>query len=206
MIATAWPHFDYEQACSGSVCGIDEAGRGPLAGAVYAAAVILDPEHIPEGLNDSKKLVKTKREALAAELREHAQIGIGIASVEEIDQINILHATMLAMKRAYHALATPPQTALVDGNRSPELPCNIRTIVKGDTISLSIAAASIIAKTERDYYMAELHALYPEYGFDRNAGYGTKQHKAALEEFGATEYHRRSFRPVREALTQHNAA
>ncbi len=194
------PHFNHERACEGIICGIDEAGRGPLAGDVYAAAVILDATQLPEGINDSKKLSKAKRDLIAQNIKETAQFGIGIATVEEIDEINILHATMLAMKRAYEALPVRADYALIDGNRKPELPCSMQPIVKGDTISLSIAAASIIAKTERDKAMLALHETYPEYHFHRNAGYGTKLHLEALREYGATPHHRRSFRPVREAI------
>lgn len=194
------PHFKLERQIDGTVCGIDEAGRGPLAGPVYAAAVILDPDAIPEGLNDSKKLSAPRREALAEQLRTYAKISVGIASVEEIDSMNIYQATLLAMRRAYDNLRPAADAALIDGNATPQLPCHTQTIIKGDTVSLSIAAASIIAKTERDAYMHMLHEQHPEYHFNRHAGYGTALHKQALLQHGVTRHHRKSFKPVREIL------
>ncbi len=196
------PHLEFENQFEGSVCGIDEAGRGPLAGPVYAAAVILDPDNIPEGLNDSKKLTSVRREALAEELRLCARISVGIASVEEIDSLNIYQATLLAMRRAYDNFRPAPDVALIDGNAAPNLPCKVQTIIKGDTVSLSIAAASIIAKTERDAYMHMLHEQHPEYHFNRHAGYGTALHKQAMHQYGVTRHHRKSFKPVREILQQ----
>jgi ribonuclease HII len=200
------PHYEFECQIGGMVCGIDEAGRGPLAGPVYAAAVILDPYNIPKGLNDSKKLSSTMRETLAEAIRETARISVGIASVEEIDSMNIYQATLLAMQRAYDNLRPAPDAALIDGNAAPNLPCYTRTIIKGDTISLSIAAASIIAKTERDAYMMMLHEQYPQYHFNRHAGYGTVLHKKALHQYGITRHHRKSFKPVRDIIMQQKVA
>ena len=181
----------------GLVCGIDEAGRGPLAGPVVAAAVILDPARPIEGLNDSKKLSEKKRVALAEEIREKAVAWcVAEANIEEIDRLNILHATMLAMQRAVAGLAVRPTAALVDGNRCPKLEMPVEAVVKGDGKIASIAAASILAKTVRDAGMLELHALYPQYGFDRHMGYPTAAHFAALQAHGASPVHRKSFGPV----------
>jgi len=188
------------------VCGIDEAGRGPWAGPVVAGAVVLDPETLGatllRGLDDSKKLKPEAREVLFRELQARARIGVGIADVDEIDSLNILQATMLAMARALGDLGTPaPDLALVDGNRAPELACAARTVVKGDGLSLSIAAASIVAKVSRDRMMAELDRRHPGYGWARNAGYGTAEHQAALASLGVTPVHRRSFAPIRKILS-----
>jgi ribonuclease HII len=183
------------------VCGIDEAGRGPLAGPVVAAAVVIDPDHCPDGLDDSKKLDEAKREALYAALVPSAEIGVGIASVEEIDRLNILWASMLAMSRALDALETAPAFALVDGNRVPQIACPGRAIIGGDGLVLSIAAASIIAKVTRDRMMAALAAEHPGYGWGTNRGYGTPEHLDALARLGATPHHRRSFAPVRNILS-----
>ncbi len=183
------------------VCGIDEAGRGPLAGPVVAAAVIIDAENCPEGLNDSKKLDEARREALFAKLSQCAEIGVGIASVEEIDEINILWASMLAMSRAFEALGKTPQFALIDGNRIPKLACPARAIVEGDARVLSIAAASIIAKVTRDRLMTDLAAEHRGYGWETNRGYGTPEHLDALTRLGPTPHHRRSFAPVRNILS-----
>jgi len=188
------------------VCGIDEAGRGPWAGPVVAGAVVLDPETLGEtllrGLDDSKKLKPQAREVLFRELQARARIGVGIADVDEIDSLNILQATMLAMARALGDLGTPaPDMALVDGNRVPELACAVRTVVKGDGLSLSIAAASVVAKVSRDRMMAELDRRHPGYGWARNAGYGTAEHQAALASLGVTPAHRRSFAPIRKILS-----
>ena len=181
----------------GLVCGIDEAGRGPLAGPVVAAAVILDPQRPIAGLNDSKKLSEKKRLALAVEIREKAIAwAVAEASVEEIDRINILQATFLAMQRAVAALVVTPVAALVDGNRIPKLAIPAEAIVQGDGKVASIAAASILAKTVRDAGMVELHAQYPAYGFDRHMGYPTAAHFAALQAHGPCPAHRRSFAPV----------
>lgn len=198
------PDFSFEErAPAAPVAGVDEAGRGPWAGPVVAAAVILDPARTPEGLNDSKKLSAKRRAALAGALASCAEIGVGLASVEEIDRLNILQASFLAMRRAVAGLARAPGFALIDGNRAPEgLICPAAAVVKGDGRSLSIAAASIIAKTTRDRIMAELAETHPEYGWDRNAGYGVAAHRAALTRYGLTPHHRRSFRPIHNILYQ----
>ncbi|MCO4889325.1 ribonuclease HII [Cupriavidus sp. WGtm5] len=186
------------------LCGVDEAGRGPLAGPVYAAAVVLDPKRPIRGLADSKILTAAKREALYEKICERA-LGwhIAFATVEEIDTINILHASMLAMQRAVQGLAASgvvPDLVQVDGNRCPQVAYPVEAIVKGDALVKAISAASILAKVARDRELMALHQRYPQYGFDSHVGYGTPQHLAALAEFGATPYHRRSFAPVREAL------
>lgn len=184
------------------VCGVDEAGRGPLAGPVVAAAVIIDPSRCPAGLNDSKKLSSSRRDALFTELEAQADIGVGLASVEEIDTLNILHATMLAMTRAVAALARAPHIALIDGNRCPPgLGCASRAVIGGDALVRSIAAASIIAKVTRDRLMADLATANPGYGFERHMGYGTRAHLNALSRLGASPIHRRSFAPVRKMLS-----
>jgi len=187
---------------AGLVCGIDEAGRGPLAGPVVAAAVILDPARPIPGLNDSKKLSEKKRDAVAVLIRERAIAwAVGEASVEEIDRLNILQATFLAMQRAVAALAVRPTSALVDGNRCPKLQMPVEAVVKGDGKIASIAAASILAKTVRDAGMLVLHQQYPVYGFDRHMGYPTAAHCQALEMHGASPVHRRSFGPVAKQLS-----
>ncbi len=196
------PDFAFEDRFAGTVCGIDEAGRGPLAGPVIAAAVILPrplPALLAENLNDSKKIGAKNREILFAAIRECAQVGIGSASVEEIDRVNILQATFLAMRRALEQV--PASHALVDGNQNPKLPLPLTCIVKGDALSYSIAAASIIAKVFRDRLMADLARQFPAYGWERNAGYGTAAHMSALRENGVTMHHRRSFAPVSALLT-----
>lgn len=186
----------------GCVCGIDEAGRGPLAGPVVAAAVILDPARPIAGLNDSKKLSEKKRAALAIEIREKAVAwAVAEATVEEIDRLNILNATFLAMQRAVAALQVPAERALVDGNRCPKLPIPVEAVVKGDGKIASIAAASILAKTVRDEGMQTLHVQYPMYGFDRHMGYPTAAHFAALAAYGASPVHRKSFGPVAQQLS-----
>jgi ribonuclease HII len=185
----------------GLVCGVDEAGRGPLAGPVVAAAVILDPANPVEGLNDSKKLSARRRERLAIEIRAKALAwSVAEATVEEIDAINILQASMLAMQRAVAALDIPPTSALIDGNRCPVLACTAEAVVGGDGKVESIAAASILAKTVRDAGMRELHAEYPQYGFDRHMGYPTAMHLQALRVHGASRVHRRSFAPVAQLI------
>lgn len=188
------------------VAGVDEAGRGPWAGPVVAGAAILNADQISfelrTGLDDSKKLKASRREALFDVLKVEATIGIGIASVEEIDQINILQATFLAMSRAVADLRVKPDFALIDGNRPPKLDCPLDCIVKGDAISLSIAAASIVAKVSRDQMMSELALKYPGYGWERNQGYGTPQHKAAMERLGITPAHRKSYAPVLRIINQ----
>lgn len=181
-------------------CGVDEAGRGPLAGPVVAAAVILDPARPIAGLADSKKLSAARREKLAIEIREKAIAWcVAEASVAEIDALNILQATLLAMQRAVGGLAVTPAEALIDGNRCPVLPIPARAIIGGDATVAEISAASILAKTVRDAGLLELHAAYPQYGFDRHKGYGTAAHLAALREHGPCPEHRTSFAPVREA-------
>ena len=186
------------------VAGVDEAGRGPWAGPVVAGAVILDKGRLSAvlvaELDDSKKLKPAKREALFERLGTEAHIGVGLADVAEIDDLNILGATMLAMARAVEALPVRPDLALVDGNRQPDLSCPARCVVRGDAISLSIAAASIAAKVTRDKIMAGLAGDFPGYGWERNAGYGTPEHQAALERLGVTAQHRRSYAPIRRLL------
>jgi ribonuclease HII len=181
------------------ICGVDEAGRGPLAGPVFAAAVVLDPAQPIEGLADSKKLSAKKRERLALEIRVKALAwAIGVSSVEEIDRINILQATLTAMSRAVSALSMWPHEVLVDGNCCPVLDLPVRAIVRGDATVAEISAASILAKTSRDAEMLRLHAIFPQYGFDRHFGYGTAFHLAALRQHGPSPFHRRSFAPVRQ--------
>ena len=181
----------------GRACGVDEADRGPLAGPVVAAAVILDPLNPISGLNDSKKLSAKRRDALAVEIRAKALAwSVAEASVEEIDRINILQASLLAMRRAVEGLKIQPETALIDGNRCPQLACPAEAIVGGDGKVASIAAASILAKTVRDAGMLVLHAEYPMYGFDRHMGYPTALHLQALREHGPSPVHRRSYAPV----------
>ncbi len=205
------------------ICGVDEAGRGPLAGAVFAGCVILDPDRPIGGLADSKKLAPGRRGELAARIQASAFAwSVAVASVEEVDRLNILWATMLAMQRAVHKLMAsiemgsiemaPIETAsiekvapieiLVDGNRCPELPYPSRAVVGGDATVQQISAASILAKVARDAYMLELHEQYPHYGFDRHKGYPTREHIAALKTHGASPVHRRSFAPVREVIEQ----
>ncbi|MBO5227139.1 MAG: ribonuclease HII [Ruminococcus sp.] len=176
------------------LCGVDEAGRGPLAGDVYAAAVILDPDIVIEGINDSKKLSEKKRELIFEEICSKAKAYcIATASVEEIEEINILNAAMLAMKRAVEGLGIQPEHVLVDGNRLPELAVSAQAVVKGDANSASIAAASILAKVARDRNLRELDEMYPEYGFSKHKGYGTKAHYEAILEHGPSPVHRMSF-------------
>jgi ribonuclease HII len=200
------PDLSYEQACGpGVVCGIDEVGRGPLAGPVVAAAVILPKKIHPRllaELDDSKKLSAKKRDALCALILAEAQIGLGRAEVEEIDRINILQATFLAMTRAVTALGgVAVDYALVDGNQTPPLPVGqVRCLVKGDSKSLSIAAASVIAKVARDREMSELSQVFPGYDWEHNAGYGTARHLAAIRVLGITPHHRKSFAPIRERI------
>ncbi|HEX7885561.1 MAG TPA: ribonuclease HII [Phenylobacterium sp.] len=187
----------------GPVCGVDEAGRGPWAGPVSAAAVILDanPRKVPKGLDDSKKLTAKAREALEVEIKAKAVAwGVGFASVEEIHQLNILHATGLAMRRAIEALAVQPAFALVDGNYRFKLPCEVKTVVGGDGKSKSIAAASILAKVARDRLMMEMDVLYPGYGFASHKGYNAPVHVEALVSLGPCEIHRRAWRPVKLVL------
>ena len=187
------------------VCGVDEAGRGPLVGSVVAGAVVLDPHNPIEGLKDSKKLTPAKREFLYEQIMEKAKAwGVGEASPAEIDEINILQATMLAMRRAIEDLTTRlgswPDKALIDGNRCPELPISAEAIIKGDAKEPAISAASILAKVTRDRQMQLLHERHPEYGFAQHMGYPTGAHFAALQQFGACSEHRKSFAPVRKVL------
>ncbi|WP_171132175.1 MULTISPECIES: ribonuclease HII [unclassified Ruegeria] len=201
------PSFDLETALRDRghlrIAGVDEVGRGPLAGPVVAAAVILNPDDIPEGLNDSKKLTAKRRQALDKALRDWAEIAIGEASVAEIDEHNILRASHIAMIRAVEALNPAPDYLLIDGNMIPRgLKIPSRAVVKGDAQSLSIAAASIIAKNWRDQVMVDLAQQHPGYGWDANAGYPTKQHREALQNLGVTPHHRRSFKPVHNILYQ----
>ncbi len=188
------------------IAGVDEAGRGPWAGPVVAGAAVIERDKAPDDLlaqlDDSKKLTSHRRAELLGRLRETpgVHLGLGEASVDEIDIHNILAATMLAMQRAVSALPVSPDLALIDGNREPILPCDLRTVVKGDAKSLSIAAASIVAKETRDGIMRELAKDYPKYGWETNAGYGTLQHQTALKYLGVTPHHRRSFKPIRKYL------
>ena len=183
------------------ICGVDEAGRGPIAGPVYAAAVILDPRRPIAGLADSKQLTEAKRTRVADAIRSQATAwSIASATVEEIDRLNILQATLLAMRRAVDGLRPAPHVAWIDGNRCPQLPCRARAIVGGDRSHAEISAASVLAKTERDAEMIRLHERFPQYGFDRHKGYPTPQHLAMLERFGVCEIYRRSFAPVRRLL------
>ncbi len=195
------PHFELEAAAGGRVAGVDEVGRGPLAGPVLAAAVVFPmgvPERLASLLDDSKKLTPARREAAFAALVSsgRAEIGIGAASIAEIERLNILHAAMLAMLRAVGRLPSLPDLALVDGSYPPALPCPVRCVVHGDAISLSIAAASIVAKVVRDRAMRRLAIRYPAYGWDRNAGYPTALHRAALGTIGPSPHHRRGFGTV----------
>jgi len=187
--------FDNEKRVQhGIICGVDEAGRGPLAGAVFAAAVILPADIIIEGLDDSKKLTEKKREKLYSEIIEKATAyAIAQASVQEIEELNILQAAMLAMKRAVEALHTKPDYALIDGDKTPQIAVPCEAVIKGDATSASIAAASILAKVSRDREMLKLAELYPQYSFEKHKGYGTKLHYEALQEHGISEIHRKSF-------------
>lgn len=195
------PGFDIENGCPGPVAGVDEAGRGPLAGPVAAAAVILDPAAVPPGLNDSKKLTAARRAALFEAIEASAQVSLAWASVEEIDRLNIRAASLLAMRRAVDGLGLRPAHVLIDGNALPDrLPCPATAVVKGDALSLSIAAASIIAKVARDRLMAELARKHPGYGWEANQGYPTQAHRDALQHLGLTPHHRRSFAPVYNIL------
>lgn len=188
------------------VAGVDEAGRGPLAGDVFAAAVILDDQMPIEGLADSKKLSARRREALAAQIREHSRAWcVARATVAEIDTLNILQATLLAMQRAVAGLSLVPDRVLVDGNRAPTLPMPAQAIIKGDQTEVAISAASILAKTARDASLLELHALYPAYCFDRHKGYGTALHLSKLQAHGPCPAHRRSFAPVRGCVSGERA-
>ena len=198
------PDFTFEDEAKGLVAGVDEAGRGPLCGPVIAAAVIINRKKITTNLsssiNDSKRLRSEVRKKLASAINKCALVGLGAAWVSEIENLNILGSTMLAMRRAIQSLPVLPEFALIDGNRSPDLPCYSRTVVNGDNLSISIAAASIIAKVTRDRIMTQLGLRYPEYGWAKNSGYGTLEHKSALEKLGVTPHHRRLFAPVNKIL------
>ncbi|HEY3798912.1 MAG TPA: ribonuclease HII [Caulobacteraceae bacterium] len=195
------PHLRLEKTFPAPVCGVDEAGRGPWAGPVTAAAVILKARAIPKGVDDSKKLSAKKREALESEIKDRAVAwGVGFASVEEIAELNILHATGLAMRRAIEAMTVAPIYALVDGNYAFPLPCPVKTVVGGDAISASIAAASILAKTARDRLMAQMDETYPGYGFAGHKGYRAQVHADALLKLGPCPIHRRAWGPVKLAL------
>ena len=193
--------FDIPSECGANVAGVDEAGRGPLAGAVFAAAVILDPARPIHGLADSKALTAARREVLATEIRACALAwAVASASVEEIDHLNILQATLLAMKRAVESLPICAELALVDGNQRPHLACAVRTIVRGDALVPAISAASILAKTTRDADLMRMHERFPGYGFDQHKGYGTALHLERLRALGPCIEHRRTFAPVRALL------
>lgn len=200
------PDFSIEHTFKGLIAGVDEAGRGPWAGPVVAGAAILDQHTLdPDlvaGLDDSKKLTPKRREALFQVLQDSpaATLGVGVATVAEIDEINILQATFLAMSRAVADLPQPVDVALVDGNQTPKLPCKVHTVVKGDSRSLSIAAASIVAKVTRDRMMAELAAAFPGYGWESNQGYGAPAHRQGLDRLGVTPHHRTSYAPIRALL------
>jgi len=199
------PDYSFESKSPLPVCGVDEVGRGPWAGPVVAAAVILDAENIPLGLNDSKKLTLKRREVLFDVITATAHVGIGMASVAEVDEVNILNATYLAMRRAMEKLPVVPEYALIDGNRlPPDLICPAETIIKGDGRSVSIAAASIIAKVTRDRIMVTLSQQFPGYGWEKNAGYGVPAHIEGLKRLGVTPHHRVSFKPIHKMLYQEN--
>ena len=200
------PDLSRETAHGGIVVGIDEAGRGPWAGPVVAAAVIIGKDRSAEGINDSKKLSAKQRERLFDVILATCRCGIGSASVEEIDTLNILQATKLAMRRAVEALGIVPDLALVDGNQPPALPCKVQTLVGGDGLSLSIAAASILATVTRDRIMCELARDYQGYGWESNAGYGTAAHQKGLASLGVTIHHRRSYAPIKSLLDKNASA
>ena len=197
------PDYELESATEGLVAGVDEVGRGPLAGPVVAAAVILNSERIPEGLDDSKKLSAKRRALLCDEICEVAMVSVGIASVEEIEELNILRASHVAMVRAVAGLPKTPDHVLIDGNMIPrDLQVPATSVVKGDSRSVSIAAASIVAKIRRDQMMVDLAQQHPGYGWEQNMGYGTKSHMDALQNLGVTPHHRRKFKPVHNILYQ----
>jgi ribonuclease HII len=198
------PHYIFEaralKTIDGPIAGVDEAGRGPLAGPVVAAAVILERKRIPKGLNDSKQMTPDAREEAYVRIMDCAMVGVGEASVDEIDLVNIRQATHLAMARAVRALSLAPNFALVDGNDAPALPCRCDTLIDGDAKSVSIAAASIIAKVTRDRMMRTLHEEFPGYGWFNNKGYASEEHLFALNQIGPRRHHRRSFAPVYQIL------
>ncbi|MFT8737061.1 MAG: ribonuclease HII [Zymomonas mobilis] len=195
------PDLSHEDSLKGVIFGVDEVGRGPLAGPVMAGAVYLHREHIPQGINDSKKLTPRRRHLLSDMLHNQADYATGLVDVETIDRINIRQASLLAMRRAVEALiqkiGIEPDYILVDGRESPDWPWKSRSIIRGDSISLSIAAASIVAKVERDEIMTDASQQYPGYGWERNMGYGTREHREAIQILGPTPLHRQSFAPVR---------
>jgi len=199
------PDFSFELEHDNPVAGVDEAGRGPWAGPVVAAAVILDQTNFPDGLDDSKKLSAKKRGILFGLIMAQAKVGVGQASVEEIDTLNILQATMLAMVRAVENLPQKPAFVLIDGNRCPEMEIPSQAIIKGDARSFSIAAASIIAKVTRDQIMADLAKTWPDYGWERNAGYGTSLHQQGLNLVGISPHHRKTYAPIRKIITQESS-
>ena len=203
----SFPTYKYEEKLKlqgySNIVGVDEVGRGPIAGPVFAAAVVLDPNHIPMGLNDSKKLSAKKRNLILSEIMKHADVSVGSASEREIEETNILQASHLAMVRAINGLQRRPDHVLVDGNLIPrDLDISATALVKGDARSVSIAAASIVAKISRDFVMCDLGQQFPGYGWEKNAGYPTTEHLKALQDLGITPHHRRTFRPVRNILYQ----
>jgi ribonuclease HII len=204
-VSASIPDLSIEESCKGLVAGIDEAGRGPLVGPVVAACVILNRHSIPAGINDSKMLTASKRDMLYIQIMESAHVGIGVGSLRDIENYNILGATKLAMQRALSNLLVMPEVALVDGNQLPKLPCRGIPVIKGDSKSLSIAAASIIAKVTRDRIMHKLARKYKAYGWHTNSGYGTAEHRMAIEIHGITPHHRKGFAPVREYLERLHA-
>ena len=199
-MAPARPSYKMERQIGGTVAGVDEAGRGPLAGPVVAAAVVLTAKSFPRGVGDSKQLSPEIREDLFPRIHAACAVGVGVCSVEEIDSLNILRASLLAMRRALDALPLIPTAALVDGNQPPEFPCPVTCVVEGDGRCLSIAAASVIAKVTRDRIMRDLALRHIGYGWETNFGYATPEHRAALRRLGPTPLHRRSFAPVRALL------
>jgi len=201
------PTYKYEEKLKSqgylNIVGVDEVGRGPIAGPVFAAAVVLDPNHIPIGLNDSKKLSAKKRNLILSEIMKHADVSVGSASEQEIEEMNILQASHLAMVRAIDGLKSVPGHILIDGNLIPSsLDIPATALIRGDASSVSIAAASIVAKVKRDLFMCDLGQHFPGYGWEKNAGYPTQQHLSALQDLGITPHHRRTFRPVRNMLYQ----
>jgi ribonuclease HII len=204
---SSFPTYKYEEKLKlqgySNIVGVDEVGRGPIAGPVFAAAVVLDPNHIPMGLNDSKKLSAKKRNLILSEIMKHADVSVGSASEREIEETNILQASHLAMVRAIDGLKSVPGYILIDGNLVPSsLDIPATALIRGDASSVSIAAASIVAKVKRDLVMCDLGQHFPGYGWEKNAGYPTQQHLSALQDLGITPHHRRTFRPVRNILYQ----